>query len=114
MFRFRTCFLKLLNLFRHFLGLLGREISPTYTGQHTHTHPCLERDSNPRSQCSSGRREYVPQTARPLGPASFFLSLYIILSSCAMSYRAEYCLLLQMFGTPSLLSSGYQRLFPWG
>jgi hypothetical protein len=36
-----------------------------------HTHPCLERDSNPRSQCSSDRRQYVPQTARPLGPATY-------------------------------------------
>jgi hypothetical protein len=24
------------------------------------THPCLERDSNPLSQCSSGRKHYVP------------------------------------------------------
>jgi hypothetical protein len=32
------------------------------------THPCLERDSNPWSQCSSGLRPYVPQTAQPLGP----------------------------------------------
>jgi hypothetical protein len=28
------------------------------------TYPCLKRDSNPRSQCSSGRKQYVP-----LGPA---------------------------------------------
>jgi hypothetical protein len=45
-----------------------------HTGQHnvekTGTHPCLEWNSNPRSQCSSGRRQYVPQTARPLEPAT--------------------------------------------
>jgi len=33
------------------------------------TRPCLDWDSNPLSQFSSGRRQYVPQTARPLGPA---------------------------------------------
>jgi len=33
------------------------------------THPCLEFGSNPRIQCSSGRRQYVSQTARLLGPA---------------------------------------------
>jgi len=50
-----------MNLFRHLVGLLGQGISPTqglylYTEQHKNadTHPCLEWDSNPRSQCSSG------------------------------------------------------------
>jgi hypothetical protein len=27
-------------------------------------HPCLEWDSNQRSQCLNGRREFMPQTAR--------------------------------------------------
>jgi hypothetical protein len=31
----------------------------------THTHPCLEWDSNPRSQRSSERRQHMPKTARP-------------------------------------------------
>jgi hypothetical protein len=36
-----------------------------YTGQHKHRinadrHPCLEWDSNPRSQCSSQRRQFIP------------------------------------------------------
>jgi len=31
-----------------------------------HTHSCLEKVSNPRSQCSSSRRQDVPQTARPM------------------------------------------------
>jgi len=34
------------------------------------THPCLEWDPNPRSQCSSGRRQYVPQSARLLRSAA--------------------------------------------
>jgi hypothetical protein len=29
-------------------------------------HPCLELDSNPRSQCSRGRGWFMPQTARTL------------------------------------------------
>jgi hypothetical protein len=57
-------------------GLLGRGISPSQgrylqKGQHKHNkrtnrHPCLEWDSNPRSQCLSGRRQFMPETARPL------------------------------------------------
>jgi hypothetical protein len=31
-----------------------------------HRHPCLEWDSNPQSQRSSERRQFMPQTARPL------------------------------------------------
>jgi hypothetical protein len=39
--------------------------------QHKHRinayrHPCLEWDSNPRSQRSSERRQFIPQTVRPL------------------------------------------------
>jgi hypothetical protein len=38
---------------------------PAHTGQHkhrinTHRHPRLKLDSNPRSQCSSGRRYFMP------------------------------------------------------
>jgi hypothetical protein len=61
-------------------GLLRQEISPTqgrylHTGEHkhrinAHRHPCLEWDSNPRSQRSSERRQFMPQTVRPLWPAS--------------------------------------------
>jgi hypothetical protein len=65
----------------HFLNprLLGRGISPSqgrylHTEQHRHRenayrHPCLEWDSNPRSQRSSERRQFMPQTARPLWSA---------------------------------------------
>jgi hypothetical protein len=57
-------------LFRHLVGLLGRGISPasrplaihgtTQTHRNADTHPYPEEDSNLRSQCSSGRREYMP------------------------------------------------------
>jgi len=46
-------------------GGSARRKATTYTGQHNteknaDTHPYLEWDSNPRSQCSSDRRPYVP------------------------------------------------------
>jgi hypothetical protein len=51
------------------IGLLGRGISPSqgrylHTEQHkhrinAHRHACLKWDSNPRSQCSSGRRRFM-------------------------------------------------------
>jgi hypothetical protein len=47
--------------------------------------PCLEWDSNPRSQCPSGRRQYVLQTARPLGPAGLLLISSEIPSSLLLS-----------------------------
>jgi hypothetical protein len=65
--------LQFLNL-RQSVGLLGRGISQTqgrYLHRTTQTqnkrrHPYLEWDSIPRSKCSSGRRHFIPQTARPL------------------------------------------------
>jgi hypothetical protein len=30
-----------------------------------HRHPCLKWDPNSRSQCLSGRRQFIPKTARP-------------------------------------------------
>jgi len=47
------------------------------TQKHADTQTCLEWNSNAWSQFSSGRRPYVPQTARPLGPV-FFLSAFLI------------------------------------
>jgi hypothetical protein len=59
-----------LNIFTQPVGLLGRGISPLQggnlgTGQNkhrinAHKHPCLKWDSNPRSQCLSGRRQFMP------------------------------------------------------
>jgi hypothetical protein len=39
---------------------------PTQDNTKADIHPCLEWDTNPRSQCSSGWRHFVPFTARPL------------------------------------------------
>jgi hypothetical protein len=77
-------FLKLMNLFGQLVGLLGRGISPTQglylhritKHRKTRTHPCLEWNSNPQSQCSSGRRPYMPQTARPLGSTPRNIYIY--------------------------------------
>jgi hypothetical protein len=65
------------------VGLLWRVISPSQgrylrTEQHkhginAHRHPCLDWDSNPRSQCSNGRRRFIPQIARPLWSAHYNL-----------------------------------------
>jgi hypothetical protein len=63
-------------IYTHLVGLLGQGISPSqgrylHTRQHkhrinAHRHQCLEWDSNPQPQCSSGRRRFVPKTAWPL------------------------------------------------
>jgi len=36
------------------------ETQDNTTQKHADTHPCPEQDSNLRSQCSSGRRQYLP------------------------------------------------------
>jgi hypothetical protein len=53
-------------ILRQSIGLLGWVSSPsqdrylTHTHRiNTHRHPCLEWDSNPRSQWSSGRRQFM-------------------------------------------------------
>jgi hypothetical protein len=52
------------------------------TGQNkhrnSHRHPCLEWDSNLRSQCSSERRQFIPSTALPLWSASSYLRCAIL------------------------------------
>jgi hypothetical protein len=63
------------------VGFLGLGISPPqgldlYTEQHkrrinAHGHSCLEWNSNPRSQCTSGRRLFMPYRARSLWSAEF-------------------------------------------
>jgi hypothetical protein len=59
------------------VGHLERGISPSqgrylHREQHKHRYPCLECDSNPRSQCSNGRRRFIPYTARPLRSAEVY------------------------------------------
>jgi hypothetical protein len=49
--------------------------------QHKHTinadiHPYLKWDSNPRSQCLSGRRHFMPKTARPLRSSKLYIAQY--------------------------------------
>jgi hypothetical protein len=85
---FRFSFL----ILRQSVRLLGREISPLqgrylYTGQHKHRidadrHSCLEWDSNPRSQCSSERRQFMPQAARPpvIGTKTLWQNSYSLLT----------------------------------
>jgi hypothetical protein len=60
----RLTYRRFLELFRHMVGLLGRVISPSQslylqrTTQHRKTrdkHPCLKRDSYPRSQQPIGQ-----------------------------------------------------------
>jgi hypothetical protein len=65
-------------------GLLGRVINPSqgrylHTGQQkqnkrTHKHPCLEWDSNPRSQRSRERRQFMPYTVR--SPWSYYTGIF--------------------------------------
>jgi hypothetical protein len=62
-------------ILRQLVGLLGRGIS-TSRGSYLHghrinadKHPCVEVDSNSRSQRSRERRQFMPQTARPLWSA---------------------------------------------
>jgi hypothetical protein len=69
-------FFSFVIFFTQAVELLGRMVSLSqgrylHTGQHTqrikaHKHSCLEWDSKPRSQCSSERRQFMSQTARPL------------------------------------------------
>jgi hypothetical protein len=56
------------------------------THKNADTHPSLKRDSNPRSQCSSGRREYVPHTARMRG-AIPSLPQYVFMEWCSVKLR---------------------------
>jgi hypothetical protein len=58
--------LQFLNL-RQSVGRLGRGISPSQGRYLTQTDiHAFEWDSSPRSQCWSGRRHFIPQTAQPL------------------------------------------------
>jgi hypothetical protein len=64
------------SIIRQSVGFHGRGISPSQ-GRYLHKHrlnvdihPCLEWDSNRRSQCSSKRRQFKPRTARSLCSAT--------------------------------------------
>jgi hypothetical protein len=76
-------FFSFVIFFTQTVGLLGRGISPSQgryldTEQHKHrinehSHPCLEWDSNPRSQCSSERRQFM---LRPRGHCDRLLTIH--------------------------------------
>jgi hypothetical protein len=70
----------------------------TYAGQHKHRnhadlHPFLECDSNPRSQCSRGRRLFL--CLRPYGHCNrpIFVSIHLILSYVISSTQCPYVML---------------------
>jgi hypothetical protein len=86
----------IINTFIHFVGIFGRGIDQSQgfylnrqRNTHTHKknadiHPCLKRNSNPQSQCSSGPSPYAILTAWPLGQeetAFHMLKKIIILGS---------------------------------
>jgi hypothetical protein len=71
--------LQFLNL-KQSVGLLRRGISPSQGRyliqiQNKYRHACLEWGSKPRSQCSSGRRHFMPQIARPLSSAVYHIEI---------------------------------------
>jgi hypothetical protein len=80
-------------IYTQLVGLLGRGISPAQ-GRYLHTkqhkqrinadiHPCFAWDSNPRSQRSCERRQFMPWTARP------FLSTLEVLVNVNIFKRTE-------------------------
>jgi hypothetical protein len=93
---------------RHLVGLLGQGISPVprplptqdnTTQRNTDTHPCPEQDSNLWSQCSSGWRQYLPQTTRLLRPADYIrttqkdasnTTVYLNMPSSSLTYNKVY------------------------
>jgi hypothetical protein len=77
-----------LFFFTQTVGHLRRMISPSQgcylnAGQHAHRHPCLDWDSNPRSQCSSRRRQFMPQTAATVIGISNYTDIYYpVITDC--------------------------------
>jgi hypothetical protein len=49
--------------------LVARPLPTHKQRMNVHRHPCLDWDPNPRPQSSSGRRRFMPHTARPLWAA---------------------------------------------
>jgi hypothetical protein len=70
-------------------GWARREGRYLHTDQHKHRmnidrHSCLKWDSNPRSQCSSGWRQFMPLTARPLWSAGDIRYIHDAWKICEM------------------------------
>jgi hypothetical protein len=97
-----------LDLFTQLVGLLGWGISPSqgrylHTGQHkhrinAHRRPCLKWDSNTRSQCLSGQRQFMPQTARSLWSAGIPITQRKYLDESSASPPPFHCTLLRFHG----------------
>jgi hypothetical protein len=101
----RLTYRRFLELFRHMVGLLGRVISPSQglylhrTTQHRKTrdkHPCLKRDSNPRSQQPIGQDPRL----RPHG------HLLLLPSPNIIGYKSLFCVV------SLLLFSSVKDLYP--
>jgi hypothetical protein len=94
-------FFSFVIFFTQTVGLLGRAISPSqfrylHTEQHkhrinAHRHPCLQWDSSPRSHRSSERRQFTPQTARPLWSVDSIDFQYKISLKLFSSFRDDTC-----------------------
>jgi hypothetical protein len=84
---------------RRSVGLLRRGISPVLKPLPTHRrnadrHLCLGWDWNPRSECFSGRSNFVPQTSGSLWSTfwSFFLQNYVIVVCLWNIYIIRACI----------------------
>jgi hypothetical protein len=88
--------------YRQSVGLLrggsASHSATTYTQKHKQNkrkHPCLKRDSNPWPQCSSGQRQFMPQTVWLLWSV---WSSYCSTSSIECPFYEEYHCTFHLFG----------------
>jgi hypothetical protein len=101
---------RFLDLLRHMVGLLGRVISPsqglylhrtTPTQKDADKHPCLERDSNPRSQQTTGHDPRL----RPHGHCDRHMytqtHIYKIPEGYILQQHLSYCLCILVQNTLS-------------
>jgi hypothetical protein len=61
-----------------------------YKEKHKHRHACFEWDWNSPPQCSSRRRRFMPQTARPLWSARHVIKLNILQLLLKMESHVSY------------------------
>jgi hypothetical protein len=89
------------------VGLPGWGISLTqglylHTGQHKHRlnackHPCLKWVPDPRCQCSSRQRQFLPSTAQPLW-AAYYGSIALCWALTAFPISWSYAQLIGLLG----------------
>jgi hypothetical protein len=98
---------------------------PTQDNINAVKHRCLEWDSNPRYQCSSGRRQFMPQTSlsRKLILVHYYFNLFSPLSnSCAHAlgqlrlhngrkrgYHLDALFLIRVYHCSKILFSGFEN-----